>query len=162
MRSCKCDGQCIFIICQFRYQLYFVWSLSVLCRLALDDLWCAVVCFQPHSLLIGKVWIPVMHFRACGINCKVHWRVGRRQGLYGLIFAHPLIWSIIRELSKSSVLGVLYVLCDLYWHSFYQIDHSTLWWRLVGVNCLTSCQQCCFGPVIVPPVHLGAFFHSGE
>ena len=38
-----------------------------------------------------------------------------------------------------------------------------LWWKVVGVNWLTSCQECsraagqCFGPVIVPPIHLGAF-----
>ena len=36
----------------------------------------AMVCFQPPSLLIGKVWVPVMHFCACPIHCKVHWRVG--------------------------------------------------------------------------------------
>ena len=24
MRFCKCDGQCVFIIFKFRYQLYFV------------------------------------------------------------------------------------------------------------------------------------------
>ena len=29
---------------------------------ALDDLWNAVMCLQPPSLLIGKVWVPVMHF----------------------------------------------------------------------------------------------------
>ena len=32
------------------------------CRFVLDDLWNAVVCFQPPSLLIGKVWVPVMQF----------------------------------------------------------------------------------------------------
>ena len=26
----------------------------------LDDIWNAVVCFQPHSFLIRKVWIPVV------------------------------------------------------------------------------------------------------
>ena len=25
-------------------------------------LWNAIVCFQPAILLIGKVWVPVMHF----------------------------------------------------------------------------------------------------
>ena len=38
---------------------------NVLCRFIWDDLWNAVVCFQPPSLLIGKVWAPVMLFRAC-------------------------------------------------------------------------------------------------
>ena len=49
--------------------------LSAWCRFALDDLWNAVVCFQPPSFLIGKVWVPVMHFCACPIHCRVHWRV---------------------------------------------------------------------------------------
>ena len=40
----------------------------------------AVVCFQPPSLIIGKVWVPVMHFCACPLHCRVHWRVGRRLG----------------------------------------------------------------------------------
>ena len=33
---------------------------------------------QPPSLLIGKIWVPVMRFCACPIHCRVHWRVGRR------------------------------------------------------------------------------------
>ena len=28
----------------------------------MDDLWNAVVCFKRPSLLIGKVWVTVMHF----------------------------------------------------------------------------------------------------
>ena len=32
----------------------------------------AVVWFQPPSLLIGKVWVPVMHFAAFPIHCKMH------------------------------------------------------------------------------------------
>ena len=42
---------------------------------------------------------------------------------------------------------------------------SSLWWSLVAVNLLSSCQEWrieVFSPVIVPPVHLGAFFYSGE
>ena len=48
------------------------------CRFASDDLWNAVVCFQPPSLLIGKVWLPVVQFCVSLILCKVHWRMGRR------------------------------------------------------------------------------------
>ena len=36
---------------------------------------------------------------------------------------------------------------------------------VVGVNWLTLYQECarqCFGPVIVPTVHFGAFFHFGK
>ena len=99
---------------------------------------------QPPSLLIGKVWVPVMHFCACRLHCKVHWRVGRI-GSYRLISAQPLIGSTIREFCISSAL------------------FSTLWWPIVGVNWLTSCQEYrreCFGPVIVPPVDVGAFVEN--
>ena len=50
-------------------------------------------------------------------------------------------------------------------NSFYQIDHSTLWWTVVRVNWSMLCQKYgreVFWPVIIPPVHLRAFFHSGE
>ena len=49
--------------------------LSAWCLFVLDDLYIAVVSFKPPSLLIGKVWVPVMHFCACPIHCRVHWRV---------------------------------------------------------------------------------------
>ena len=72
-------------------------------------LWKAVVCFQPPSLLIRKVWVPVMQFCVCLIHCKVHWIVGRRLGSYRLISAQPLIGSTIREFCVSSVLWVFEV-----------------------------------------------------
>ena len=80
----------------------------------LYDLWKAMVCFQPPSLSIGKVWVPVMHFCACPIHCKVHWRVCRRLGSCQLISVQPLIGLIIRAFSKGSALWVLEVLCCLY------------------------------------------------
>ena len=94
------------------------------------------------SLLIGRVWVPVMHFCVCCIHWKVHWREGRRLESYRLILAQLLIGPTIREFCIRSVLWVLDVLCCLYWHSFYQIDHSMLWWRVVEVNWLPLCQEC--------------------
>ena len=41
----------------------------------------------------------------------------------------------------SSALWVLEVMCYVYWHSFYQTDHSMLWWMVVGVNCLMLCEE---------------------
>ena len=70
--------------------------------------------FGVPSLLIGKVWVPVMHFCACLKHCKGHWRDGRRLGSYRLISAQPLIGSTIREFYINSVLWVLEVLCCLY------------------------------------------------
>ena len=70
--------------------------------------------FQPPSLLIGKVWVPVMHFCACLIHCRVHWRVGRRLGSCRLTSVRPLVGSTIWAFSISSALWVLEVLSCLY------------------------------------------------
>ena len=48
----------------------------------------------------------------------------------------------LRKFCISSVLSVLEVLCCLYSHSFYQIDHIILWLTVEGVNWLTPCQKC--------------------
>ena len=106
-------------------------------RFVSNDLWNAVVCFNPPSLLIGKVWVPVMHYCASPNNCKVHWRVGRRLGSCRLISPRPLLGSSMDEFSISCALWLFDVLRCLYWHSLHQIDHSTLWWTVFGVNWLT-------------------------
>ena len=70
-------------------------------------------CFQPPSLLIDKVWVPVIHFCACPIHCRVHWRVDRRLGSCRLISVQPLIGSTIWVFSTSSALWVLEALSCL-------------------------------------------------
>ena len=50
---------------RFPLHQYCLRCLSVWCRFASDDLWNAVLCFQPPSLLIGMVWVPVIHFCKC-------------------------------------------------------------------------------------------------
>ena len=127
---------------RFKQHQYCLRCLSVWCLFVLDDLWNAMECFRPPSLFIGKVWVPVMHFCACPIHCKVHWRVGRRQGSCRLISVQPSMGSTIRVLSICSALWVLEVLCCLYWYSFYQTDHIRLWWMVVGVNWLTLYKEC--------------------
>ena len=82
--------------------LYCLSWLSAWCRFVLDDLWNAVVCFQPPSLLIGKILVPVMHFCACFIHCRVYWRVGRRLRSCRLISVQPLTGSTIWVYSISS------------------------------------------------------------
>ena len=42
---------------------------SVCCRFVSDDLWNAVVWFQPPSLLIVKVWVPAIYFCVSPIHC---------------------------------------------------------------------------------------------
>ena len=59
---------------------------------------------------------------------------GQEVRIVQIDFSAALIGSTIREFSINSVLWVLEVLCCLYRHSFYQIDHSMLSWTLVGVN----------------------------
>ena len=109
----------------------------------LDDLWKPVVCFQPPSSFIEKVWVPMMDFCACPIHCKMNRRVGKRLGSCRLTSAWSLISSTIKEFSISSALWELGISSTLYWHSFkYQIDHSTLWWMAVGLHCLMLCQEC--------------------
>ena len=117
-----------------------------------DDLWNAVVCFQQPSLLIGKVWVPVMHF------CVP--RVGRRLGTFRLISAHPLIGQPSGNSLKlcsvgigGSVLSILtQFLSNQSQHVMVDCCQSKL------VNVVSGVPQW-FGPVIVPPVHLGALFH---
>ena len=108
----------------------------------LGQLWYAVVCFQRPSLLIRKVRVHVMHFCMCPKLGKVHWRVSRRLGLTELFQRHLWIGSTTSEFCIKSVMWVNEVLCFPYWHSFYQIDHSTSWWTVVGLKWLTLCQEC--------------------
>ena len=68
--------------------------------------------------------------------------------------------------------GILYKLCSVgtggytyvvYIDSFYKINHSTLLWMFVEAKWLTLVRSAAgqyFLPVIVPPVYLGAVFHS--
>ena len=63
---------------QFPQHQYYPRCFSVWWRFVSENLWNTVVCFQPPSLHIGKIWVPVMHFCVCHIHCRVHWRVGRR------------------------------------------------------------------------------------
>ena len=123
------------------------------------------VCFQPSSLLIGKVYVPVMHCCACPIHCRVHSRVGRRLGSCRLISEQPLIGSTIWAFYIGSALWVFEVLCYLYWPSFYQTDHSPLSWMIVGVNWLTLYQECRWAAICArycSSCTLRTFFHSGK
>ena len=99
---------------QLPSQQYCLNCLSAWCRLVLDDLWNAVVSFQPPSLVIGKFWVPVMHFCACPIHGREHWRVGRRLGSCRLTSVQLLIGSTIWAFSIISALWVLEVLSCLY------------------------------------------------
>ena len=67
---------------------------------------------------------------------------GQEATIVQIDFSGALIGSTIWVFSVSSVLWVLEVLSSLYWHSFYQTDHSTLWWMVVEVIWLTLYLEC--------------------
>ena len=46
------------------HNMFCLRCLGALFLFVLDDSWNVMVCFQPPCLLIGKVWVPVMHFSA--------------------------------------------------------------------------------------------------
>ena len=87
--------------------------LSAWCLFVLAYLGNAMESFQPPSLLIRNVWVPVMHICTCPIHCKVHWREDRRLGSCRLISVQPSIGLTLRAFSKGSALWVLEVLCCL-------------------------------------------------
>ena len=86
------------------------------------------VCYQPPSLFIGKVWVPVMHFCACPIHCKVHCRLGRRLGSCRFISVQPLTGLIIKPFSIDCE---YWRFCVVYTDTICQTDHSTFWWMVV-------------------------------
>ena len=108
----------------------------------LDDLLNVVVCFQPPSLLIEKVWVPVMHCCACPIHCK---SLGRGQEArivqidFRAAFDMVNYEGILNRLCSVGIGGsVLSILTQFLSNR----DYSTLWWMVVGVKSLTLRQVC--------------------
>ena len=88
---------------------------SVSCLFDSDDLWTAVVCFQPPSFLIGKIWVPLIDTRLyVSHTLQSALESGQEGRISRLTSAQPLKGSTIREFSISSSLWVLEVLCCLY------------------------------------------------
>ena len=95
---------------------------------------------RPSVSLFSEPWMFLrMHILL--ISAGWAWRVGMKLRSCRLISAQSSTGTTIREFCKSSVLWILKILCCLYWHNFDQIDHITLWWTVVGVNWLASCQE---------------------
>ena len=134
--------------------------LNAWCLFVLDDLWNAMVYFQPRSLLIGKVWVAVMHFRVCPIHCKVHMAVGRRLGSCRLISVQPLTGLTIRAFSIGSALWVLDVLCCPILTRFLSNRSQ----HVMVDGCLSKVDDVVSGVPqgSVPSIRFGAFFHSGK
>ena len=106
--------------------------------------------------------LAVIHFCACQIHCKIHWRVGRRLGSCRLTSVRPLIGSTIWAFSISSAPWVLEV-CVVYTDtvSIKRSQHVMVeGCRSKLVNVVSGVPQQCFGHVSVPPVHFGAVLYS--
>ena len=78
--------------------------MSAWCRFVLDDLWNAVVCFQPPSLLIGKVWVPVMHF-CVSHTLQSELESGQEAQIMQIDFSSAF--------DRVKHLGILYQLCSV-------------------------------------------------
>ena len=71
-------------------------------------------------------------------------------------------------MNETNLASINAILSDLIKKSFHQIDHSTVWWTVVGVNWSMLCQECSRAVLydfIVPSAHLDFFqneAHSEE
>ena len=118
----------------------------------------AVVCFQPPCLLIRKIFVPVMHFCASH-TLQSALESGQKARIVRIDFSAAF--------DRINHQGILYKLCCVYIKgtllSIFIQFLSNRSQHVIGVNWSTSCQKAlrqCFGPVIFPPLHLGAFLHS--
>ena len=129
-----------------------------------NNLFNAVVCSNhPVCLLESSGYLAVMHFLCVShtlqsasesgqdsIIVQIHWSIA---------FDRVNHQGIRNKLCSAGIGGSAF---SIYWHSFCQIDHSTVWWTVVEANWFTLCQECrravFLGPLLfLLVVHLGAF-----
>ena len=102
------------VLFPFLIKYYHIMFIHIVIRVKLWSGWrTPLYFFLLPSLLIGKVWVPVMRFCVCHIHCRVHWRAGRTPGLCRSTSALLLVGSTIREFFIGSALWVSEVLCCL-------------------------------------------------
>ena len=93
----------------------------------------------------------------------------RKVSLYKIRIRIP----VIRIPDRVNHLGILYMLCSVgiggsvlsILTQFLSTDHITLWWIVVGVNCLTLYQEChraVFWARYCSSSTLRSFFHFGK
>ena len=120
--------------------------------------------FKPPSLLIGKVWVPVMHF--C-VSHTLHSALESGQEarivqIDRIAFDTVNHQGILYKLSSVGIGGsVLALLTQFLSNRSQHITVDGCRSELVDVMSGVPQGQC-FGPIVVPPIHLKAFFHSGE
>ena len=125
----------------------------------LGDLWNTVVCFQPRSLLIGKVWVPVMYFRVCLIHCRVHWRVGRLISVLPLIGSTIWAFSMLYWLCSVGIGGsILSILIQFLSNRSQHIMLDGCLSKLVNLSGVP--QDSVLGPLLI--LYTGDFFNFGK
>ena len=71
----------------------------------LGRLWSTVVCFQPPSFLIGKVWVPVMRFFCVSHTLQSALERGQEARIVQIDFSAAFDWVNHH--------GILYKLCSV-------------------------------------------------
>ena len=115
--------------------------LSIWYQFILGSLWNAEVCFQPSSLLIGKVVALVMPFCMWHTPYIILLRLGRKQELFRYTTVTLLTASIIRGSFSNSALWELEVLCCQF-RQFLSNQSQYVRWMVIRANWLMWCQEC--------------------
>ena len=156
MRFCKCDGQWIFIICQFRYQLYIVflfmlspsmlqliieYKLVCLRKMELDSSppsCCSIAVVHStslpikkycgHSLLCPFVSFTGTHPGYWGVGCgvEVGWRCGKSIKVY--LGCECRCLRRMKGLCRRWEWAGLWEIIRLWW------DYDTMEWWGIGVQ----------------------------
>ena len=124
-----------------------------------------MVCFQPPSLLIGKVWVPVIHILFVSYTLQSALQSGKHARIVQIDFIEAFHrvnhQGILYKLCPVGIGGsVLSVLTQFLSNRSQHVMEDGCRSKLIDV--VRSAAGPCFGPVIVPPVDFGAFFHSGK
>ena len=125
----------------FTTSVYCLRCLSAWCLFVLDDLWNAVVYFEfAYRKSLGTCDALLVHFSYT------------KSASESMKEARIVQIDLSAEyLIGSTIMGILYPRCSvgigcsvlsIYWQSFCQTDHITLWWMVVFANWLTLCREC--------------------
>ena len=123
------------------------------------------MCFQPPSLLIGMVWVPVMHF-SVSHTLQSALESGQEARIVQINFSAAFDTvnqqAILYKLSSVGIGGsVLSVLMQFFSNRSQYVLVDGCCSKLIQ-RCVRSAAGQCFGPIVVPSLDLGIFFHSGE
>ena len=124
------------------------------------------MCFQPPSFLIGKVWVPVMHFCVCRIHCKSALESRQVAGIVQIDFSAAFDsvnhQGILNKLCSVGIGGsVLFILTQFLSDRSQHVMVDGCRSKLVNVMSGVP-QSSVLGQLLFLLYYLGAFFHFGE